>query len=92
MKVIETIKIRTGAANARKHLEALQQISIEALQSQPDGPVLFCQNSSIPGDFAYFLFGDDESMDPEGSARGTKIRNALEPLGIVDYAIWALIA
>jgi len=91
MKIIELIRIRTGSSNSQKLLETLKQITAEAMLGAPEGTVKLFKEDSIVGDFAYFLFWDEESIEAEGTDLGIKITKALGSLGIVDYSSWTLI-
>jgi hypothetical protein len=57
----------------------------------PEGTVELFKEGSITGDFAYFLYWDEQPIGAEGSSLGLKIRKSLELLGIVDHTAWTLI-
>jgi hypothetical protein len=91
MKIIESIRIRTGSGNYQKSIEILQQIATAAINTTPAGTVQLFKENSIVGDFAFFLYWDEKTIGTEGSPLGQKIRKSLEMLGIIDYAMWTLI-
>ena len=91
MKIIELIRIRTGSANYQKSFETLQQIAIDAMLKAPEGMAEFFKEGSITGDFACFIYWNEQPNGAEGSALGLKIRKSLESLGIVDHTVWTLI-
>ena len=91
MKTIELIRVRTGNNNSLKDLEAIKQITASALLNAPAGTVEVYKHASVEGDFAYFFFGDEETIGADGSSLGIKIRKSLESLGIVDNSHWTLI-
>ena len=90
MKTIEIIKVRTGNDNSKAASNLLQQLSADIKETVHNQAVQLYQNTSITGDFAYFLTWGEDLATAEGSSLGVKIRKSLEPLGLVDHTIWKI--
>ena len=90
MKTIEIIKVRTGNDDSQAAWDLLRQLSVDIEETVRNQAVQLYQNTSITGDFAYFLVWDGGMSETEGSSLGVKIRKSLEHLGLVDHTIWKL--
>jgi hypothetical protein len=88
MKAIEIIKVRTGNNYSKTVSDLLQQLNADIEKTVRDKAIRLYQNTSVAGDFAYFLVWNDSMVEAEGSPLGVRIRKSLESLGLVDHTIW----
>ncbi len=86
MKWLEVIKIRSAGGN----LGLLEELLLPISGSNPRGQVEMktYRHTVLETDLSVHLHWDSEMPEPNGSALGLRLAQALKEFGLVDHSVW----